>query len=139
MVQLQAVQPPEQVRDAFFDVNAAQQDQSRVQNEARTYASKVVPEARGRASEIFQAAEGYKERVVAEAKGQANRFLQVYEQYKKAPAVTRERLYIETMEKVLSGADKVILDPRDGTSTPLFPLNDMGARRAAPATVSGGK
>jgi membrane protease subunit HflK len=137
VVQLQAVQPPEPVREAFFDVNAAQQDQNRVQNEARTYASRVVPEARGRASEILQAAEAYKERAVAEAKGQASRFNQVYEQYKKAPEVTRERLYLETMEKVLGGADKVILDPQNGTTAPLFPLGDLTGRRST--TQTGGK
>ncbi len=136
VVQLQAVLPPEPVREAFFDVNAAQQDQNRLQNEARTYASKVVPEARGRASAILQEAEAYKERAIAEAKGQANRFLQIYEQYKKAPDVTRERLYIETMEKVLGGADKVILDPQNGTSAPFFPLGDLTARRA-PAQTGG--
>ncbi len=84
VVQLQAVLPPEQVRDAFLDVNAAQQDQNRVQNEARTYASKVLPEARGEAAKIIQEAEGYKERVVADAAGQASRFRQIYEEYRKA-------------------------------------------------------
>ncbi|MEI8146901.1 MAG: FtsH protease activity modulator HflK, partial [Alphaproteobacteria bacterium] len=85
VVQLLAALPPAQVRDAFLDVNAAQQDQSRVQNEARTYASQVVPEARGRASQIMQEAEAYRDRVVSEATGQASRFRQVYEEFRKAP------------------------------------------------------
>src|SRR5207253_10759372 len=109
-VQLQKVDPPQQVIDAFRDVQAARIDAERAQNEAQTYANRVVPEARGRVAQITQAAEAYREQTVAEATGQASRFTQVYEQYKKAPDITRQRLYLETMERVLGGADKIILD-----------------------------
>ena len=86
--------PPAQVREAFFDVNAAQQDLVRLQNEAETYASRVVPEARGRAARTIQEAEGYRERVVNDAEGQASRFNQVFDEYVNAPDVTRERLFL---------------------------------------------
>ena len=86
---MQKVDPPAQVIDSFRDVQAARSDLERAQNEAQTYANRVVPEARGRAAKITQDAEAYREQTVAEAKGQTSRFLQVYEQYKKAPDVTR--------------------------------------------------
>jgi len=87
-----------------------------------------VPEARGRVAQITQAAEAYRQQTVAEATGQTSRFLKIYEQYSKAPAVTRERMYLETMERVLGGADKIILDSggRDGSSVvPYLPLNEL--------------
>jgi membrane protease subunit HflK len=95
---------------AFRDVTAAQQDLQRLGNEAEAYANRVVPEARGAAARIVQEAEAYREQTVAEARGQAARFEKVYEQYKNAPDLTRRRLYIETMERVLGGSEKVILD-----------------------------
>jgi membrane protease subunit HflK len=109
-VQMQKVDPPAQVIDAFRDVQAARADLERAQNEAQTYANRVVPEARGRAAQIMQNAEAYREQTVAEATGQTARFNQVYEQYAKAPQVTRQRMYLETMERLLSGTDKIILD-----------------------------
>src|SRR5471030_3105565 len=102
-VQLQKVDPPTQVIDAFRDVQAARADLERAQNEAQTYANRVVPEARGNVAKITQAAEAYKSQTVAEATGQTSRFLKIYEQYTKAPDVTRERMYLETMERVLGG------------------------------------
>jgi modulator of FtsH protease HflK len=113
-VQLQKVDPPAQVIDAFRDVQAARADKERLQNEAGTYANRVVPEARGEAERILQAAQAYKQQTVAEASGQTARFLKVYEEYKKAPEVTRKRIYLETMERVLGGADKTILDSKGG-------------------------
>jgi membrane protease subunit HflK len=113
-VQLQKVDPPTQVIDAFRDVQAARADKERLQNEAGSYANKVVPEARGEAERILQAARAYREQAVAEATGQSARFLQIYEEYKKAPEVTRKRMYLETMERVLGGTDKIILDSRGG-------------------------
>jgi membrane protease subunit HflK len=110
VVQLQAAQPPADVRQAFFDVNAAQQDAVRVQNEAETFASRIVPEARGEAARTIQQAEAYREQSVADATGQASRFRQVYEEYRKAPEISRERIFIETMERVLGGVNKVIID-----------------------------
>jgi membrane protease subunit HflK len=132
-VQLQKVDLPAQVIDSFRDVQAAQADQQRVQNEAQAYANRIVPEARGRAAQILQGAEGYKAQAVAEAKGQTARFLKVYEEYKKAPEVTRERLYLEYMERIFANTDKVIVD--QGTSStgvlPYLPLSE--SRRPAPA------
>ena len=127
-VQMQKVDPPQLVIDAFRDVQAARADAERSQNEAQTYANQVVPAARGNAARILQAAEAYREQTVAEATGQASRFLQVYEQYKKAPDITRRRLYIETMERILSGSDKIILDAGQNSAhgiVPVLPLNDL--------------
>jgi membrane protease subunit HflK len=130
VVQMIAVQPPAQVREAFFDVNAAQQDAERVQNEARTFASQVVPRARGEAAQKVQQAEGYREQAVAEATGQAARFTQVYEEYRKAPAVIRERIFLETMERVLGGMDKIIIDQggQGQGVVPFLPLNEIQRR-----------
>jgi membrane protease subunit HflK len=136
-VQLLSVDPPASVISAFRDVTAAQQDLQRLRNEADAYANRVVPEARGAAARIIQEAEGYREQSVAEARGQTSRFLQIYEQYKRAPDVTRERLYLETMERVLGGADKVIIDQPNGHGVvPYLPLDELnksaqptGARR----------
>jgi modulator of FtsH protease HflK len=126
-VQLQKVDPPAQVIDAFRDVQAARADLERSVNEAQTYANRVVPEARGRVAQITQAAEAYRQQTVAEATGQTSRFLKIYEQYKKAPAVTRERMYLETMERVLGGTDKIILESGTGGSgvVPYLPLNEL--------------
>ena len=138
-VQLQKVDPPVQVIDAFRDVQAARSDLERAQNEAQTYANKVVPEARGRAAQITQSAEAYREQTVAEAKGASSRFLQVYEQYKKAPDVTRQRMYLETMERLFAGTDKVIIDPgATGGGVPYLPLDQLGRRpQSAPQTGGG--
>lgn len=134
LVQLQKVDPPQQVIDAFRDVQAARADQERLQNEAQTYANRVVPEARGRSAQLVQAAEAYREQTVAEAYGQISRFNAVYEQYKAAPGVTRERLFLETMERVLGGADKIILDQRPGGQgvVPYLPLSELQPQQRRP-------
>jgi len=143
-VQLQSVDPPEQVIAAFRDVTAAQQDQDRLRNEAEAYANRVVPEARGAAARISQEAQGYREQTVAEARGQASRFSQVLEQYKLAPAITRERIYLETMERVFGGMNKVIIDPAASPQgvTPYLPLSTLDAPQAAgavrPSSQQGG-
>ena len=136
-VQMQKVDPPAQVIDAFRDVQAAQADSQRLQNEAQTYANRVIPDARCRAAQIVQVAEGYKEQAIAEAKGQSARFLKVYDEYRKAPDVTRERIYLETMERILGHADKLIYDggPSQGV-VPYLPLSELTTRRAAPATTT---
>jgi modulator of FtsH protease HflK len=137
-VQLQKVDPPAQVIDSFRDVQAARSDAERAQNEAQTYANRVVPEARGRAAQITQAAEAYRQQTVAEATGQTSRFLQVYEEYKKAPDVTRERMYLETMERLFNGTDKIIMDQgaQNGV-VPYLPLNELTRPQASrPATTS---
>jgi membrane protease subunit HflK len=130
-VQLQKVDPPAQVIDAFRDVQAARADLERAQNEAQTYANRVVPEARGNVAKITQAAEAYKSQTVAEATGQTSRFLKIYEQYTKAPDVTRERMYLETMERVLGGSNKIIMDSNPGSQgvVPYLPLNELGPPR----------
>jgi len=124
-VQLLKVDPPKQVIDAFRDVQAARADMERLQNEAGIYANRVIPEARGEAERILQGARAYKEQTVAEATGQAARFIKIYEEYRKAPEVTRKRIYLETMERVLGGADKIILDTkaRNFTVMPPAPAN----------------
>jgi modulator of FtsH protease HflK len=139
-VQLQKVDPPQQVIDAFRDVQAARADLERAQNEAQTYANRVVPEARGRVAQIMQSAEAYRQQTVAEATGQTSRFLQIYEQYKAAPDVTRQRMYLETMERVLGGTDKIILDSGQGGSgvVPYLPLNEL-SRPAAPRQPQAGQ
>jgi modulator of FtsH protease HflK len=125
-VQLQSVEPPEQVIAAFRDVIAAQQDADRTRNEAQAYANNVVPTARGKAAAIVQEAEGYRLQTVAQATGQASRFDQVYAQYKKAPEVTRERIYLETMEHVLGATNKIIVDdPKGQGVVPYLPLPQL--------------
>jgi len=137
-VQLQKVDPPSQVIDAFRDVQAARADLERSQNEAQSYANKVVPEARGRAAQITQGAEAYREQTVAEAKGAASRFLQVFDEYKKAPDVTRQRLYLETMERLFGGTDKIILDQGAG-AVPYLPLDQLTRRPQTPPQTGGSR
>lgn len=134
-VQLLSVDPPNQVIAAFRDVTAAQQDLQRQRNEAESYANRVVPEARGAAARIVQESQGYREQTVQEAQGQASRFNQIYAQYKNAPDVTRERIYLETMQQVLGGSDKVILDGKGPGVVPYLPLGALdktGPRGANP-------
>jgi membrane protease subunit HflK len=132
-VQLQKVDPPAQVIDAFRDVQAARADQERLQNEAQTYANRVVPEARGEAQRILQDAQGYRDQVIAEAKGEADRFEKVLKEYKKAPEITRKRIFIDTMQDVLSNTDKIILDEKGGV-VPYLPLSELQKRQ--PTTSS---
>jgi modulator of FtsH protease HflK len=115
-VQLQSVDAPSQVISAYRDVTAAQQDQQRAVNEAETYANKVVPEAEGGAARIVAEANAYREQTILEAKGQTARYKQIYEQYKRAPGVTRERMYLETMERVLGPMDKTIVDSNSSSA-----------------------
>jgi modulator of FtsH protease HflK len=138
-VQLQKVDPPSQVIDAFRDVQAARVDFERAQNEARTYANKVVPEAEGRAAQITQSAEAYKEQTIAEAQGATSRFLKIYKEYKKAPEVTRQRMYLETMERLFGGTDKVILDSGASSGVvPYLPLDQLLRRSQQNAPQTGG-
>jgi modulator of FtsH protease HflK len=140
-VQMQKVDPPTSVIDSQRDVQVARADAEKAQNEAQRYANSIVPEARGKAAKIQQDSEAYREQTVAEAKGQAARFLKVYEEYKKAPDVTRQRIYYETMEKLFSGTDKIILDPGAATgAVPYLPLPELTrpAQRPAQTTQPGG-
>ncbi|MGA0563393.1 FtsH protease activity modulator HflK [Ancylobacter sp. VNQ12] len=138
-VQLQKVDPPSQVIDAFRDVQAARADAERLQNEAQAYANRVVPEARGDAARITQGAQGYKERAIIEARGQTSRFLSVLTQYQKAPDVTRQRLYLETMERVFGGMDKVIIDQSATGSSGVVPYLPLGALDGRGATSPAGQ
>ncbi|MAP94682.1 MAG: FtsH protease activity modulator HflK [Ponticaulis sp.] len=121
-VQIRRGDPPGPVIQAFNDVNVAQQDAEQVINEATRYSNQVVPEARGEASQILQNAEGYRDQVIANASGEASRFNQIYEEYRQAPRVTKERMYLETMERVLSRMDKTMLDNNAG-AVPYLPLD----------------
>jgi membrane protease subunit HflK len=136
-VQLQKVDNPGPVIDAARDVQAARADSERAQNEAQSYANRVVPEARGRAAQITQAAEAYREQTVAEATGQTSRFLKILDQYQKAPEVTRQRMYLETMERLFGGTDKVIVDGPNQGVVPYLPLRELGQPQR-PAQPQGG-
>ena len=122
--------PPEQVIDAFRDVQAARADMERSKNEAEAYANDVIPRARGEAEKILQAAEAYKKEVVAKAEGEASRFLAIYNEYKNAKSVTQERMYLETMEKVLADIDKVIIEKNAGSGVvPYLPLPELQKKK----------
>jgi modulator of FtsH protease HflK len=137
-VQLQKVDAPAQVIDAFRDVQAARIDQERAKNEAETYANKVIPEAKGRAAQITQSADAYRKQTVAEATGASSRFRQIYDEYKKAPEVTRQRMYLETMERLFGGTDKIIVDSTaTGGVVPYLPLDQL-MRRPQAAPQAGG-
>ena len=114
-VQTQKADPPDQVIDAFRDVQAARADMERAKNEAQAYQNDVIPRARGEAAKILQQAEAYKKQVVAKAEGEASRFLAIYKEYSNAKRVTKERMYLETMEKVLAAVDKVIIEKNAST------------------------
>ena len=133
-VQIDKSDPPRQVIEAFNDVNVAEQDGETLTNEAAQFANKVVPQARGTAQRLLQEAEAYRDRVIADAGGEASRFDQIYEEYRKAPRVTRERMYLETMERVLGRTDKMILD-QDSGAVPYLPLERT--RRPATPTTTG--
>ncbi len=125
-VQTQKADPPDQVIDAFRDVQAARADMERSKNEAEAYANDVIPRARGEAAKILQAAEAYKKEVVAKAEGEASRFLAIYREYAKAKQVTQERMYLETMEKVLADINKIIIDKNSGSGVvPYLPLKEL--------------
>ncbi len=124
-VNLQDAQPPEQVQGAFEDAIKAREDKQRLINEAEAYSNDVVPKARGAASRIVQEAEAYKEKATAQANGDVSRFAQLMTEYKKAPAVTRQRMYIETMESVLQRSNNVMVDVKGGNNIMYLPLDKM--------------
>lgn len=122
---LQEVRPPSQVRSAFDDVVRAREDQIRFANEAQAYANQVVPEARGRSARVLEEAEGYRESIIAKASGEADRFSSIYAEYARAPEVTRQRLYLETLETVYGRSAKVLMDVSDQNSMIYLPLDRM--------------
>lgn len=141
IINFQEVTVPDQVKDAFDDAIKAREDEKRIINDARTYTSKAVPEANGRKSRILAEAEGYKEASVARATGEAQRFDLLVEQYRQAPEVTRKRLYIETMQDVLSRSPKILIDGDKGNNMLYLPLDKLVppvAERAA-AGMAGGE
>ena len=121
-IEIQDAKPPRDVRDAFDDVVRADQDRTKLTNQAEAYAKKLVPEARGEAARILQEAEAYKAKVVAEATGEAERFNKILTEYQKAPNITKKRLYIETMEDVLADSSKVLIDQGSGNGNSLMYL-----------------
>jgi len=130
-VQTQKADPPDQVIDAFRDVQAARADMERSKNEAEAYQNDVIPRARGEAAKILQEAEAYKKQVVAAAEGEASRFVAIYNEYAKAKRVTQERMYLETMEKVLADIDKVIIDRKAGGVVPYLPLPELSKKKGS--------
>ena len=139
-VTIQNAQPPEQVQAAFDDAVKAGQDRERQKNEGQAYANDVIPRARGTASRLLQEADGYKQRVIVSAAGDASRFRQVLAEYAKAPAVTRERIYIETLQQILSSTSKIMLDYKGGGNLLYLPLDKLlqsaGSAAALPEALA---
>jgi modulator of FtsH protease HflK len=142
-VNLERADPPQEVIDSFRAVQAAEQERDRLQRQADAYANTVLADARGRASQIVETAEGYRAQTVNDALGQASRFTAVLTEYQKAEVVTRERIYLETMERVLGNVGKIILDPsvaggQGGSGVvPFLPLNElMRNTTTAPAAAA---
>ena len=131
---MQNAQPPEQVQAAFDDAVKAGQDRERQKNEGQAYANDVIPRASGAAARLLQEAEGYKQSVIANAEGDASRFRQILVEYEKAPAVTRERMFLDMQQQVLSNVSKVLVDQKNGNSLLYLPLDKLvESTRAAPA------
>ena len=124
-VNLQDAQPPEEVQDAFADAIKAREDEQRQKNEAETYSNDIIPKARGQAARRLEEAAAYREQVIAQSEGEASRFEQLLGQYEKAPGVTRERLYLETMESVLANSSKVLVDVESGNNLFYLPLDKL--------------
>ena len=141
-VTVQQVQPPEQVQAAFEDANKAAQDRERLINEGRAYANDVIPKARGTAARLLQEADGHKQRVIAMATGDASRFESVLKEYAKAPQVTRDRLYLDTMQQVFQNTSKVYVDSRNANNLLYLPLDKLiqqvGAGSPAASSAGGG-
>lgn len=124
-VTMQNAQPPEQVQAAFDDAVKAGQDRERQKNEGQAYANDVIPKAKGNAARLLEESEGYKQRVIASSEGEASRFKQVLVEYNKAPAVTRDRLYLDMMEQVLSNTSKILVDQKAGNNLLYLPLDKL--------------
>ena len=130
------VRPPEQVQAAFDDVLKAGQERERVKNEAQAYANDVIPRASGAASRLLEEAEAYRSRVTANAEGDASRFTQVQEAYAKAPAVTRDRMYLETMQQIFANTTKVMVDAKNGSNLLYLPLDKLIQQSSGTVTTS---
>lgn len=136
-VTMQNAQPPEQVQAAFDDAVKAGQDRERQKNEGEAYANDVIPRARGTASRLIEEANAYRERVVANAEGEASRFSQVYAEYSRAPQVTRERLYLETMQEVMANTPKVMMDAKGNGNLLMLPLDRLIQQRSGAGAPAG--
>ncbi|MDG0861977.1 FtsH protease activity modulator HflK [Pelomonas aquatica] len=135
-VNVQSVQPPEQVQAAFEDAFKAGQNKEQTKNEAQAYANEVIPRAQGESAKLREQAEGYKARVVATAEGDAQRFKSVLAEYQKAPQVTRDRIYIDTMQQIYSSVSKVMVDSRTGSNMLYLPLDKLLQQGGSTVTVS---
>ena len=135
-VNMQPAKPPEQVKSAFDDAIKAREDKERLENKAEAYANQIIPQARGEAARILADAKAYRDKTIAEAEGIAARFIKVYDEYKKAPEVTRRRLYLDTMETVLSRTGKVLVDVPGGNNLMYLPLDKLLQSRGADQGVS---
>ncbi|HKX53067.1 MAG TPA: FtsH protease activity modulator HflK [Nitrosospira sp.] len=135
-VTMQNAQPPEQVQAAFDDAVKAGQDRERQKNEGQAYANDVIPKAKGNAARLLEEAEGYKQRVIASSEGDASRFRQVLVEYSKAPGVTRDRLYLDMMEQVLSNTSTVIVDQKNSNNLLYLPLDKL-IQMSGPSSSSG--
>jgi membrane protease subunit HflK len=125
---MQDAQAPQQVQGAFADAVKAREDEQRLKNEAEAYANDVLPKARGRAARLLEEASAYKDQVIAEAEGETSRFLNILAEYRKAPAVTRKRLYLDTLESVLHKSSKVVVDTKSGNNLLYLPLDKLMQR-----------
>ena len=133
---MQNAQPPEQVQHAFNDAIKAREDKERLVNEAEAYSNDILPRSRGKAARMSQEAQAYRDEIIAKANGETNRFLKILKEYKKAPAVTRERLYLETMEEVLGNSNKVLIDVKKGNNLMYLPLDRLGSRSGSNSGLS---
>ncbi len=136
-VETQKAQPPDEVKPAFDDAVKAREDEQRLKNEAEAYANDIIPRARGAAARMLQEAEGHKASVISRAEGDARRFGQIVTEYAKAPAVTRERLYIEAMEQILSNTTKIYIDQKGGSNMLYLPLDKLLSRGDGSGALSG--
>ncbi len=138
-VTMQNAQPPEQVQAAFDDAVKAGQDRERQKNEGQAYANDVIPRAVGNAARLIEESEGYKQRVIVSAEGDASRFEQILTEYSKAPKVTRERLYLDMMQQVLSNTSKIVVDQKNGNNLLYLPLDKLmnmsGSTPVSPVAV----
>jgi len=131
-VNMQPAKPPEQVKEAFDDAIKAREDKERLENKAEAYSNEILPQARGEAARVVADAKAYRDRVIASAEGETARFTSVMSEYEKAPEVTRQRLYLETMEKVLGNTNKILIDVPQGNSLMYLPLDRIMQQQPAP-------
>ena len=136
-VNMQPAKPPEQVKEAFDDAIKAREDKQRSENQAEAYSNQILPQARGEAARILADAKAYRDKVIAESEGEASRFTSVFTAYQKAPGVTRDRLYLDTMERIFSGTNKVLLDVKEGGNSMIYlPLDQLTKQRQAAPVAS---